>query len=86
MSADETANGDGSKTQWRHGAPPQYDVVNTLFEQEQTQVWGEGSVEEIVQNAVKSWEMEFSHKIRLQDFKTIDPTKFSLVVNGNSLF
>ncbi|CAN1337355.1 Pathogen-related protein [Linum perenne] len=71
------------KTQWRHGDPPQYDVVNKLFEQERTQLWGEGSLEEIVQNAVKTWEMEFSHKIRLEDFKTIDPNIFNLVVNGN---
>ncbi|CAN1160440.1 Pathogen-related protein [Linum perenne] len=70
------------KTQWRHGDPPQYDVVNKLFEQERTQLWGEGSLEEIVQNAVKTWEMEFSHKIRLEDFKTIDPNIFNLVVNG----
>lgn len=27
--------------------------------------------------------MELSHKIRLQDFKTINPDKFKLFVNGN---
>lgn len=46
-------------------------------------MWPEGSLEETVQNAIKSWEMEFSHKIRLQDFKTINPEKFKLFVNGN---
>ncbi|OWM81444.1 hypothetical protein CDL15_Pgr007482 [Punica granatum] len=30
---------------------------------------------------VKSWEMELSHKTRLQDFKTINPEKFKLIVN-----
>ncbi|KAJ1377075.1 NTF2-like domain superfamily [Sesbania bispinosa] len=44
--------------------------------------WPEGSLEETVQNAIKSWEMELSHKIRLQDFKTINPEKFKLFVNG----
>ncbi|CAL1352199.1 unnamed protein product [Linum trigynum] len=73
---------EGHETQWRHGGPPQYDLVNKLFEQERTKVWGEGSLEEVVQNAVKSWEMEFSHKTRLGDFKTIDPEKFKLLVNG----
>jgi len=49
------------------------------------QEWPEGSLEEIVQNAIKSWEMELSHKIRLQDFKTINPEKFKLFVNGMHL-
>jgi hypothetical protein len=46
------------------------------------QEWPKGSLEEVVQNAVKSWEMELSHKTRLQDFKTINPDKFKLIVNG----
>lgn len=46
------------------------------------QEWPKGSLEEAVQNAVKSWEMELSHKTRLQDFKTINPEKFKLFVNG----
>ncbi|KAK7335261.1 hypothetical protein VNO80_27038 [Phaseolus coccineus] len=68
--------------QWRHGGPPTYDAVNKLFEQGRTKEWPEGSLEEIVQNAIKSWEMELSHKTRLQDFKTINPEKFKLFVNG----
>ncbi|VVA95783.1 unnamed protein product [Arabis nemorensis] len=67
---------------WRYGGPPIFDTVNKLFEEERTHVWPEGSLEETVQNAIKSWEMEFSHKIHLQDFKTINPDKFKLFVNG----
>ncbi|KAH9779042.1 GDP-Man:Man(1)GlcNAc(2)-PP-Dol alpha-1,3-mannosyltransferase [Citrus sinensis] len=44
--------------------------------------WPKGSIEETVQNAVKSWEMELSHRTRLNDFKTINPEKFKLIVNG----
>ncbi|KAI4333557.1 hypothetical protein L6164_018345 [Bauhinia variegata] len=69
-------------THWRHGGPPTYDSVNQLFEQGRTKVWPKGSLEETVQNAIKSWEMELSHKTRLQDFKTINPEKFKLFVNG----
>ncbi|KDP34788.1 hypothetical protein JCGZ_10568 [Jatropha curcas] len=69
-------------TEWRHGGPPSYDSVNQLFEEGRTKEWPKGSVEEIVQNAIKSWEMELSHKTRLQDFKTINPQKFKLIVNG----
>ncbi|XP_057457322.1 pathogen-related protein [Lotus japonicus] len=69
-------------THWRHGGPPTYDVVNHLFEQGRTKEWPKGSLEETVQNAIKSWEMEVSHKTRLQDFRTINPEKFKLFVNG----
>ncbi|KAG9447860.1 hypothetical protein H6P81_013988 [Aristolochia fimbriata] len=75
--------GEGEKgTQWRHGAPPTYELVNQLFEEGRTKEWPKGSLEETVQNAIKTWEMELSHKIRLQDFKTINPDKFQLFVNG----
>lgn len=50
------------------------------------QAWPEGSLEETVQNAIKSWEMELSHKTRLQDFRSINPDKFKLIVNGNHYF
>lgn len=69
-------------THWRHGGPPIYDAVNKLFEEGRTTVWEKGSLEETVQNAIKSWEMELSHKTRISDFKTINPEKFKLIVNG----
>ncbi|KAK6911256.1 hypothetical protein RJ641_023349 [Dillenia turbinata] len=76
-------NGEEEKnTLWRHGAPPIYDAVNKLFEQGRTREWPKGSLEEIVQKAIKSWEMEVSHKLRVQDLKTINPEKFKLIVNG----
>ncbi|KQK09591.1 pathogen-related protein [Brachypodium distachyon] len=77
--------GEGEKnTLWRHGAPPTYDAVNSLFEAERTQEWAKGSLEETVQNAIKTWEMELSHKARLGDFKSVSPApgRFRLSVNG----
>ncbi|KAL8089233.1 hypothetical protein AgCh_038862 [Apium graveolens] len=68
--------------QWRFGAPPNYDVVNKLFEEGQTKIWPAGSLEEKVQNLVKTWEMEIFHKARLEDFKMLDPYKFTLSING----
>ncbi|KAI3975197.1 hypothetical protein MKX01_020598 [Papaver californicum] len=74
--------GEGEKdTIWRNGVP-NYDVVNKLFEQGRTHVWPAGSIEEEVQNLVKTWEMEMVHKARLQDFKTIDTGKFTFSKNG----
>lgn len=76
-------NGDSEKeTVWRHGGPPGYEKVNELFEKGRTQVWKEGSLEQIVENLVKTWEMELSHKSRASDHKSIDATKFSISVNG----
>ncbi|KAK9268996.1 hypothetical protein L1049_000763 [Liquidambar formosana] len=63
-----------NNTLWRYGGPPLYDTK-----------WPKGSLEETVQNAIKSWEMEVSHKTRVQDVKTINPNKFMLVVNGPPL-
>lgn len=71
-------------TAWRHGGPPSYDQVNKLFEEGRTKVWPKGSLEETVENLVKTWEMELSHKTNIQDFKTIDPHSFSLSVNGRA--
>ncbi|RZC67551.1 hypothetical protein C5167_011244 [Papaver somniferum] len=77
--------GEGEKdTKWRYGVP-NYDVVNKLFEDGRTKVWPAGSVEEEVQNLVKTWEMEMFHKIRLEDFKTIDPSNYMFSLNGRKL-
>ncbi|KAK6139014.1 hypothetical protein DH2020_027237 [Rehmannia glutinosa] len=71
------------KHEWRHGGPPTHDGVNQLFEQgEPKHEWAKGSLEEVVQNAIKSWEMELSQKTRIQDFRTINPDKFKLIVNA----
>ncbi|KAE8100459.1 hypothetical protein FH972_018355 [Carpinus fangiana] len=68
-------------TKWRFGVPD-YSVVNKLFEEGRTKIWTAGSLEDKVQRLVKTWEMEFFHKPNLDDFKTIDPKKFTFVVNG----
>ncbi|KAB2093072.1 hypothetical protein E1A91_A02G075500v1 [Gossypium mustelinum] len=76
-------HGEGElNTNWRYGGPPNYDIVNKLFEDERTKVWPPGSLEEKVQNLVKSWEMEIFHKASLEDFKTIDVNKYTFSLNG----
>lgn len=47
-----------------------------------SQVWPAGSLEEYVQNLVKTWEMELVHKANPDDYKTVDPKKFVLGING----
>ncbi|XP_042494270.1 pathogen-related protein-like [Macadamia integrifolia] len=75
--------GEGEKnTTWRFGAPPNYDVVNKLFEEDRSKEWPSGSIEEKVQNLVKTFEMELFHKACLDDYKTINSQKFTLSING----
>ncbi|TQD69834.1 hypothetical protein C1H46_044634 [Malus baccata] len=63
--------GEGEKnTKWNFGATPSYDI------------WPPGSLEEEVQNLVKTWEMELFHKSNPDDFKTLDPNKYTVSVNG----
>ncbi|PIN03995.1 hypothetical protein CDL12_23480 [Handroanthus impetiginosus] len=72
-------------TKWNSG-PPNYDVVNKLFEEGRTKIWPVGSLEERVQNLVKTWEMEVVHKANPDDFKTLDAKKFVLGINGKKYF
>ncbi|PON99669.1 NTF2-like domain containing protein [Trema orientale] len=69
-------------TKWRYGAPPNYDVVNKLFEEGRTKIWPAGSLEERVQNLVKTWEMEMFNKTCFDDYKTVDPKKYTFCLNG----
>ncbi|CAL1412705.1 unnamed protein product [Linum trigynum] len=70
-------------TKWRDGAPPNYDSVNKLFEEGRTKVWPPGSLEEQVQNMVKTWEMEMFNKTRFADHKTlVDPNTYTKSLNG----
>ncbi|KAH7510877.1 hypothetical protein FEM48_ZijujUnG0075600 [Ziziphus jujuba var. spinosa] len=75
--------GEGEKsTKWRYGAPPNYDIVNRLFEEGRTKIWAAGSLEEKVQNLVKTWEMEMFHKTCFDDYKSVDPNVYTFSLNG----
>nr|GEX99636.1 hypothetical protein [Tanacetum cinerariifolium] len=45
-------------------------------------IWPTGSLEEQVQNLVKTWEMESFHKLNPQDIKSVNVAKFTSSVNG----
>ncbi|KAK9204175.1 hypothetical protein WN943_014433 [Citrus x changshan-huyou] len=75
-------NDEAKSMQWRHSGPLIFDKVNKLFEEGRTKEWPGGSIEETIQNVVRSWEMELSHKTSLNDFKTTNPEKFKLIVNA----
>ncbi|XP_076899260.1 pathogen-related protein-like [Bidens hawaiensis] len=76
-------SGEGEKnTTWKYGAPPNFDAVNKLFEEGRTKIWPKGSLEEQVQNLVKTWEMEMFYKVKPEDFKSVDVSKLIVSVNG----
>ncbi|CAI9115658.1 OLC1v1016628C3 [Oldenlandia corymbosa var. corymbosa] len=76
LSAEEVQN-----THWKFG-PPNYDAANKLFEEGQTKIWPAGSVEEKVQNLVKTWEMEVFNKANPEEYKCLDPNNYTISVNG----
>ena len=59
---------------WREGKPD-FTQVNKAYLEGRTRVHKEGSLEKIVEDLVKTWEMEASHKTRIEvtlEFRTKD--------------
>ena len=55
---------DDPNTEWRYGTKPDYTLVNELFLKERRIKHPPGSMERMVQDLVKTWEMEVAHKHR----------------------
>jgi len=41
-----------------------------------------GSLPQLVENLVKNWEVEASHKTKIDDWRTVDKSKYSFAING----
>ena len=41
-----------------------------------------GSLESMVENLVKNWEIEASHKMQVSDWRTVDPENYTFSING----
>ena len=54
---------EGEDIKWRFGAPPDYTLANLEYLKGKTRAHAEGSLEQVVENLVKTWEMERSHKL-----------------------
>ena len=77
---------DDPNIKWRHGKPD-YTVVNTKFLKEKSQNHKTGSIEKLVEDLVKSWEMESTHKVDLKDWQTVTKDgSFYLQVNGHTKY
>ncbi|XP_060589607.1 uncharacterized protein LOC132744835 [Ruditapes philippinarum] len=76
---------DSPGIEWRYGLPD-YSVVNKKFLAERTKVHKEGSLEKVVEDLVKTWEMETGNKLNPKDWVTVDQDNFFVRVNGGEKF
>lgn len=67
---------------WRFGGQPDYSLTNLLFLKGKTKNHAPGSLELIVENLVKTWEMERSHKTDPNQHRSVDPARFTIGANG----
>lgn len=68
-------------TTWRSGRP-NFANVDMKYLREKTRNHPVGSLEKLVENVVKTVEMESSHKPLAKDWRSVDSTKYRTIVNG----
>lgn len=76
---------DDPKIKWRNGKP-NYTLANLAYLKGKSQFHDKGSLEMIVENAVKTWEMEASHKKDTEQWKTIVHDEYHVQTNGGKAF
>ena len=77
---------DESDTKWRFGGPPDYSLTNLYYLKQRSKEHPEDSLEKIVENLVKTWEMERSHKLDYTQHKSVDQEKFKISANGGKAY
>jgi hypothetical protein len=77
---------DDPDIKWRFGGKPDYSLTDLLFLKGRTKHHPEGSLELVVENLVKTWEMERSHKTDHRQHSSVDQEHFSLSANGGRTF
>jgi len=77
---------DNPDTPWRFGGPPDYSLTNYLYLKQRTHQHAEGSLEQVVENLVKTWEMERSHKLDCTQHESVDQEQFEISANGGKKY
>lgn len=70
--------------QWRYETPPDYSRTNEVLKKESLYSHLEGSLEGIVQNLVRTFEMEVSYKTNPQQWLSVVADKFRMITNGGT--
>jgi len=78
-------NLDDPNIKWRTHKPV-YTVANLEYFKGKTKNHKEGSLEKIVEDLVKTWEMEGSHKVDYRQWTTIDHDNYTVSANGGRVF
>ena len=71
---------------WRYGGTPDYTIANLAFLKGRSKAHPEGSLELVVENLVKTWEMERTHKVDHTQHRTVDQDRFLISGNGGKTF
>ena len=74
----------GEDCKWRYGSKPDYTLADYQFLQGKTQNHAEGSLEKIVEDLVKTWEMEATHKPNVNEWKTTDQQEGVYHISSNN--
>ena len=61
-------------------------MTDLKYLKERSKVHADGSLEQVVENLVKTWEMERSHKTDANQHQSVDTEKFRLSANGGKVF
>ena len=77
---------DDPETKWRFGGPPDYSLTNLFYLKQRSKVHPEDSLEKVVENLVKTWEMERSHKVDCKQHKSVDQDQFNISANGGKAY
>lgn len=77
---------DDEDIKWRFGGPPDYSLTNLLYLKQRTKEHPEDSLEKVVENLVKTWEMERSHKVDGEYHKSVDQKDFRISANGGKVY
>ena len=77
---------DDPDIKWRFGDAPDYTLANLAFLKGKTKDHKEGSLPLVVENLVKTWEMERSHKTDITQHMSVDQEKFAIQANNGPKF
>jgi len=78
----DTVIAETADAQWRYSTPPDYSRTNNFLKEESKYNHLEGSLEAIVQNLVRAFEMEASFKTNPQEWVSVVADKFRMSTNG----
>ncbi|MBD2360794.1 SnoaL-like polyketide cyclase [Anabaena minutissima FACHB-250] len=82
----DTVIANGSNVEWRYQTPPDYSRTNQNLQRESQHNHLQGSLEAIVQNLVRTFEMEASYKSNPQQWISIVTDKFRMMTNGGTAY